>query len=638
VYALGVVFYELLCDKLPYDVRGLPIHQATRVIREQTPTSTRALDKTLRGDIETIAFKALEKERSRRYQSAAEFGQDIQRYLDHQPIQARRPSVLYQVRIFARRNKAAFSAIAATFFILVAGVIVSTSMYFRAERARAEQSRERQRAEGARNEAQAVTTFLSDMLAQADPWKSGKDILVRQVLDEASKTIATKFADEPLAEAQLRGALGNAYFGLGLHPQAEPHLRATLEIRERELGKSHVDAIRSMNDLTRLYYSQGRIDECEALNSAAIDAARETLGEEDVLTLTALQLRANVLREKRRSQEALTLGRRVWEVRRRVLGEEHIETLKTAYNIALYYIGLGQKAEGIALLEHTLASLRRTVGEAHPMTLGTADVLADMYWGEGRIEEAVAILERTWRSQIDILGSDHPDTVRTMWRLPGAYLDLGRRAEAAQLQQRLLPHLRWQAEREGATASDLNRCAWLLLTALDQALHDPPRARSFAERACLLERQRGGNGVWDYARTLALARFRMGEPNAAMETAVQVLFPLEGDDAGEQLNDYASVLLTDDNLKGVDPTGRTALAVAERACALDQDGGESRGLHLDTLALAQHRTGNTAKAIETQKKALSMLAPEDYHRRDMEKRLAEFEAVLSARVPDASSP
>ncbi len=147
VYALGVVFYELLCGKPPYDVTRMAVYEATRVIREQHPTKLSTLDRTLRGDVETIAFKALEKERERRYQSAADLRHDIQRYLTGEAILARRASIVYQLRLFARRNKAVFASLAALFVVLLSGVIVSTSLYLRAEHARVQQSRERERAE-----------------------------------------------------------------------------------------------------------------------------------------------------------------------------------------------------------------------------------------------------------------------------------------------------------------------------------------------------------------------------------------------------------------------------------------------------------------------------------------------------------
>ncbi len=136
VYALGVVFYEMLCGKLPYDLTRMALHHATSIIREQHPTKLSTLDRTLRGDVETIALKGLEKERERRYQSAADFGHDIERYLSGDAILARPASIVYQLRLFARRNKGVVTAIAALFVILVTATIVSTSLYMRSEAAR----------------------------------------------------------------------------------------------------------------------------------------------------------------------------------------------------------------------------------------------------------------------------------------------------------------------------------------------------------------------------------------------------------------------------------------------------------------------------------------------------------------------
>ena len=135
VYALGVVLYELLCGRLPYDVRQKAFHEVTRVIREEQPTRPSTISKQLRGDVETIALKALEKDRERRYQSAVELAQDIRRYLAGEAIVGRPPSIVYQLRIFARRHKALFGALTAIFVVLAVGLVVSSTMYLRAEQA-----------------------------------------------------------------------------------------------------------------------------------------------------------------------------------------------------------------------------------------------------------------------------------------------------------------------------------------------------------------------------------------------------------------------------------------------------------------------------------------------------------------------
>ena len=199
VYALGVVFYEMLCGKPPYDLTCVAMHQATRIIREQHPTKLSTLDRTLRGDVETIALKALEKERDRRYQSTADFAHDIQRYLTGEAILARRASVVYQLRLFARRNKAVFASLAAVLVVLVGGIAVSTTLYVRAERARSETAAERDRAASSeeqaqmrRREAEAVTQFLraSNRMTHAQHvvWSMpGTDMEVRTWQEKSSR-------------------------------------------------------------------------------------------------------------------------------------------------------------------------------------------------------------------------------------------------------------------------------------------------------------------------------------------------------------------------------------------------------------------------------------------------------------------
>ena len=161
----------------PYTVSSSRIIEGTRSIREQQPTKLTTIDKTLKGEIETIVLKALEKHRDQRYQSATELAQDIRRYLTGQAIVARPPSIVYQLRVFARRNKAVVGGVAAVFVALTLGVIGTSLGMIQAGRQRLE-------AEDARAQAEAVTQFLSDSLAAADPKEQGLEVTVREVLDQ----------------------------------------------------------------------------------------------------------------------------------------------------------------------------------------------------------------------------------------------------------------------------------------------------------------------------------------------------------------------------------------------------------------------------------------------------------------------
>ncbi|HMB71451.1 MAG TPA: serine/threonine-protein kinase, partial [bacterium] len=170
VYSLGVILYEMLTDSQPYDTGGASLVQALRVICEESPRSMRSSftgRKGLDPDVETIVLKALEKDADRRYPTASALADDVARYLASEPIVARPPSTVYQLRKFASRNKALVGGVAATIASLAVGLAISVTQYFQAES-------QRRAAEEARDEANAVTAFLAETLGSVDPERFGQ--------------------------------------------------------------------------------------------------------------------------------------------------------------------------------------------------------------------------------------------------------------------------------------------------------------------------------------------------------------------------------------------------------------------------------------------------------------------------------
>ncbi|MCA9298050.1 MAG: serine/threonine protein kinase, partial [Phycisphaerales bacterium] len=177
VYALGVVLYEVLLGRLPYDLSNRLIHEAVRVIREDEPTRLSSVNPSLRGDVETIVMKALEKERDRRYQSAGDLATDIDRYLTDEPIAARPASTWYQVRKFSRRHRALVGGVAATFVVLVLGIIGTTWFALRAEERRVEAelaSEAASLAEAASRRSEAETAARAEDLAVVASFQSAQ--------------------------------------------------------------------------------------------------------------------------------------------------------------------------------------------------------------------------------------------------------------------------------------------------------------------------------------------------------------------------------------------------------------------------------------------------------------------------------
>ncbi|MFK7959166.1 MAG: tetratricopeptide repeat protein [Phycisphaerales bacterium] len=287
VYAIGVILHELLCGQRPHDLSGKSIPEAIRAIREDTPTRPSGLRRAVRGDLETIIIKALEKDPQRRYATARDLADDLRRLLADEPILARPPSAIYQLTKLARRHRAAAIAAVAIATILTAGTVTSTVFAIRAS--------------AARNDAQAATTdaveraeslaainlFTERMLEQADPWRAGGNVSVVTALNRAAANVETNFGAQPELEASVRLTIGRTYVGLGVHTEGQRHLRRAVELRTELYGVDAPETLAARVALaasTTLDYEPiGPDGELEML----LATCRRVLGPRDVLTRRA---------------------------------------------------------------------------------------------------------------------------------------------------------------------------------------------------------------------------------------------------------------------------------------------------------------------------------------------------------------
>ena len=343
VYALGVVLYELLCERLPYDVSSARIYDATRIIREQSPTRLSTVDRSLRGDLETIALKALEKDRERRYQSAADLGADIRRYLASRPIHARPASASYQLRTFARRNKALVGGVGATMLVLVIGTIGTSIGLVRAA----------QRA----NENQRVIDYQAGLLHDMDSTAIGNeirsvfleerlDVLRDAGLDESTiearqgelegaledvnlTNVANsvlyehiyapaldgvdRFKDLPLLQARMLRTVADNLVHIGMADRAEPALEQALAIYEKERGELHPETLETLKELVSSYSFTHRYDDAIRRTRDLIDRSRRARGGDHPSTLRALLSLGESLMPQGMHDEAMAIFRDVYE-------------------------------------------------------------------------------------------------------------------------------------------------------------------------------------------------------------------------------------------------------------------------------------------------------------------------------------
>ena len=452
VYALGVILYELLATRLPYRISP-KLHEAVETIREEDPQPLSSLSRAYRGDVETIVAKALDKDKARRYASAADLAGDIQRYLEDQPIVARPPSASYHLQKFARRHKALVAGTTAVFVVLVGGIVASTWQAARATRASQQAMEERnralaekQRADTEAATAKAVNEFLqNDLLAQAGAsaqagpaTKPDPDLKVRTALDRAAARIAGKFERQPLVEASIRRTIGNTYMDLGLFPEAQRQWERTLDLQSRVLGEKHPETLQSMNKLALLYLRQGNYAQAEPLLTKVLQAQRSGLGEEHVDTLDTMNNLAVLYRYQGKYAPAEALSTKALEISRRVLGAEHTGTLDIMNNLALLYLAEGKYALAEPLFLKVVDIGRRQAGEEHPDTLVGMNNLGLVYLYEGKFAQAEPLFVKTLDARRRVLGPEHPNTLRAMNNLALLYLDQRKYTQAEPLFHKLL--------------------------------------------------------------------------------------------------------------------------------------------------------------------------------------------------------
>ncbi len=446
IYSLGVVLYQLLTGKLPFSRATLQqagFVEIMRILREEDPprpstrvsalepddpdtsttTSTglhrKALARHLRKELDWIVLKALEKNPDRRYDSASGFAADITRYLRDEPIEARPPSTLYQVGKFVRRQRVLIATLGAIFVVLTVALVDS--------------DRRRRQVVAAQAEAEAVTDFLTGMLAEADPYQSGKDITVVQVLDTAAESAEGDFEDRPLIRARIENTIGRVYTVLGEadkgmvfleraletrrallgdsretavtldymgrahnargeYEAGEPYFRESVAMFSRLLGPGHEETLMTRGNLALLLMDAGRTEEAEAEFLECLNP-EYTWPPDNETRLNIMDGFANHYAYQGKLEEAEVLYLEVMETRRRISGEYHPAFSSVVNNLALLRYDQGRVAECDSLLEYNLKLKRVTFGDDHPTTLGAYQNLAGVRSSQGKYAEARAVYE-----------------------------------------------------------------------------------------------------------------------------------------------------------------------------------------------------------------------------------------------------
>ncbi|MCZ6766922.1 MAG: serine/threonine-protein kinase, partial [bacterium] len=374
VYSLGVILYELLAERLPYEVASGSIAGAIRVIEEAEPKSLTSTSRALRGDLDTIVLRSLRKRPEDRYQSASDLAADIRRFLNREPIAARPPSSGYQLRKFAQRNKALVGGVMATFVALVLGVIGTGYGML-------EMTAQRDEARLQASIVAAVNTFLADdLLAQADPQiEPDRAIPLHVVLDRAAERIEGKFENARLVEASIRRTIGRTYDNLGRYDAARTHLTRALDLYSGELGDWHEDTNHCRSDLGMLLMNVGEYDRAERIFLDMLAVQKEDLGDLHRDTISSLQNLGAIYLVQGRYDQAEPILLKTLDTIRRVDQVDDGEVAITLNNLGSVYMYMGRLPEAEELFTEGLALQKRVHGLEHPHTLQAMAGLGTLY-------------------------------------------------------------------------------------------------------------------------------------------------------------------------------------------------------------------------------------------------------------------
>jgi eukaryotic-like serine/threonine-protein kinase len=483
IYSLGTILYELLVGALPFDSKELrqagydeirrrirevdpprpstrlsTMGEASTVLAQKRRTERPALIRQIRGDLDWITMKTLEKDRTRRYGTPSDLAADIDRYLHHQPVVARPPSTLYKGKKFVRRHRFGVGVATAIALLLVAFSVVTAMQSRRI-------ARERDRANQEAETSKQVSDFLVSLFEVTDPEEGrGRDISAREILDQGSQRIAAELREQPAIKATMLNTMGKVYRNLGLYDKAsdltqegldirqkmypedsrevadslsmlgvvkmdkgdyaaaQTLMTRALEIQRKTLGPENLAVAESLNNLGSLRFTAGDWNGAEPYFRDSVALHRKLLGNDNLPLASTLNNLAMVLSRQEKFEESDTLYRESLAIRRKLLDGDHPQIAQSVNNIAMNYLRQRKYAQAEPMFQEALAINRKALGEVHPVVTSNLNNLALVYLNQGQLDKAEEYFRQALELDRKVYGENHPQVAQSLQSLGAALL------------------------------------------------------------------------------------------------------------------------------------------------------------------------------------------------------------------------
>ena len=426
VYGIGAILYAMLTGHGPH--RGSSVLEVLDDARERVPSPPSAIDPKVPRDLDLICRKCLEIDPNRRYRSAEALGEDLVRFVEGRPIEARRVGLAARAGMWSKRNPLVTGLVAALVVAILAGSIGVVVNWLEVRRRRDQLALELRKT-------QAIKDFLAvDVLQGSSPHNSGRhDLPVSTLLERSATAAGARFSGDPEIEAAIRLNLGEAFLGLGLAARAEAELLRGLQLAESLAASDPTARPLAYLSMARLRNEQERLEDAESFAIRALDGLRMRVGERQEVTLSAAALLAAIQMKRGRVEEAEKLAKETYQLAKATLGAEHRLTLHILSDLGAIAHMRGRVREADETFRTLDEIWTRRFGPEHPATimnkgqLGvTAFGLEEFARAEGTLAQALDPARRTF-------GESHPDTLRITNNLAAVLIRLGRHGEAAKL-------------------------------------------------------------------------------------------------------------------------------------------------------------------------------------------------------------